>query len=625
MSAPQTLTDGLAAKGTSDSQVLLRLLKLAWRHRARCLAVLGLQVVLLVLGVWALSFGGLGVDVLRHHLEPTAPQPHWPLGLTPPAGLSTWQTLLTLGGLILGMGLLRGGLNFAYSMQAGKLVHIEIVPAVRADVYAKLQRLSFRFFDAHASGSIINRVTRDVQLLRSFIDGVMINGIIMCLSLALYAVYMISTHAWLTAASLVLSPVLWVVTHRFSKWAQPEYAKNRKLVDNMVLRIAEGTKGIQVVKVFGQEKEEHARFVAANHAVKEQQTAIFKAVSVYGPSVQFLSQMNVAVLLGYGGWLVSAGELSLGSLIVFVGLLQKFGEQVRSMATVVDTLQQSLSGARRVFEVLDADVEVQCPVDPVRPAKIQGGLKFERVSFGFGSEQAALTDLDLEVKPGQCVAILGGTGSGKSTLLSLLPRFYDPTVGRILLDGVDLRALDLDVLRRSVGVVFQESLLFSATIAENIAFGKPEASQADIEHAAKVARAHDFITALPEGYDSVLQEAATNLSGGQKQRIAIARAILLEPAILLLDDPTASVDPDTEHEVLEAVDSATNNRTTFIVAHRLSTLRRADIILVLKEGRIVQRGTHAELMDQSGLYSRTARLQTGDSEELAQIALGGVA
>ncbi|MDX2054553.1 MAG: ABC transporter ATP-binding protein [Polyangiaceae bacterium] len=624
MSPKERSPDGLTAEAASNAQVLLRLLKLAWRHRVRCLLVLSLQSLLLLLGVWGLSFGGIGVDVIRHHLQAGAPLPRWPLGLAPPASLDTWHTLLALSGLILAMALFRGCLTYVYSIQAGKLVHMDVVPAVRADVYAKLQRLSFRFFDAHASGSIINRVTRDVQLLRSFVDGVVIQGVIMALSLLLYAAYMFLTHPGLTAASLILSPVLAIITNRFSKWAQPEYAKNRKLVDDMVLRIAEGTKGIHVLKVFGQERKEHERFVERNLAVKEQQTAIFRAVSVYGPSVQFLSQLNVAVLLGYGGWLVCEKELTLGSLIVFTGLLQQFGVQVRTMATVVDVLQQSLSGARRVFEVLDAQVEVQSPSAPVRPSRIQGALKFENVSFAFGPEQAALNDITFELKPGQCVAILGGTGSGKSTLLSLIPRFYDPTAGRVLLDGVDLRSLDLDILRRNVGVVFQESLLFSATVAENIAFGKPDASQGDIERAAKVARVHDFIMSLPEGYNTLLQEAATNLSGGQKQRIAIARAILLEPAILLLDDPTASVDPDTEHEVLEAVDSATANRTTFIVAHRLSTLRRADIILVLKDGRIVQRGTHAELMEQSGLYSRTARLQTGDFDDLGLLASGGI-
>jgi ATP-binding cassette subfamily B protein len=506
----------------------------------------------------------------------------------------------------------RAVLNYLYSVAVGRLIHVDIVPNLRAQAYEKLQRLSFRFFDAHASGSIINRVTRDVQLLRSFVDGVLIQGGIMLLSLALYLGYMLSKHPGLTAASLALTPLIWLVTTIFSRWAQPAYVENRRLVDDMILTMAEGAKGAQVTKVFGREDAEQAKFVAKNRAVLDQQRLIFRNVSLYGPAVSFISHLNIAVLLVYGGWLVREHRLTLGDLIVFAGLLQQFGAQVRSMATIVNTLQQSLSGARRVFEVLDAPVEIQSPPDPLRPLKLRGAVRFEGASFGYRADAPALRDVSIDIEPGQLIAILGETGAGKSTLLSLIPRFYDPQRGRILIDGIDLRQLDVDWLRRNIGVVFQESLLFSASIADNIAFGQPKASREQIERAARIARAADFIAKLPKGYDTILEEAASNLSGGQKQRIAIARAILLEPAILLLDDPTASVDPDTEHEVLQAVDAATEGRTTFIVANRLSTLQRADLILVFENGRIAQMGTHGELIEKSGLYRRTAELQAVD-------------
>jgi len=250
-------------------------------------------------------------------------------------------------------------------------------------------------------------------------------------------------------------------------------------------------------------------------------------------------------------------------------------------------------------------------------------VRFERVSFAYDGADTVVRDLDLDVRPGQCIAILGATGAGKSVLMSLIPRFFDPTAGRVLLDGIDVRRLHLDDVRRNIGLVFQESFLFSNTIAANIAFGHPDATRAQVERAARIAAAHDFITALPQGYDTVLGESGNSLSGGQRQRLAIARAVLLEPAILLLDDPTAAIDSETEHEIFEALDRAIAGRTTFIVAHRLSTLRRADVILVMEEGRIVQRGTHDELMRVPGPYLRVANLQLVDVRDLHLLGLAG--
>jgi len=249
-------------------------------------------------------------------------------------------------------------------------------------------------------------------------------------------------------------------------------------------------------------------------------------------------------------------------------------------------------------------------------------VSFENVSFAYGGAEAVVRDVTLDVPAGQCVAILGATGAGKSVLMSLVPRFFDPTAGRVLIDGIDARRLDLDDLRRNIGLVFQESFLFSNTVAANIAFGHPEATRAQIEKAARIAAAHDFIQALPQGYDTVLGESGSTLSGGQRQRLAIARAVLLEPAILLLDDPTAAIDSETEHEIFEALDRAIAGRTTFIVAHRLSTLRRADLIVVLERGRIVQRGTHEQLMREPGPYLHVANLQLVDNRELQQLGLG---
>jgi ATP-binding cassette subfamily B protein len=356
--------------------------------------------------------------------------------------------------------------------------------------------------------------------------------------------------------------------------------------------------------------------------VLRQQHGIFWRMSLFSPAVGFLTRINMMVLLGYGGWLVMQGQLPLGTgLVVFAGLLEQYSGQVNNVATIVNSVQQSLIGARRVFEILDAPIEVKSAPDAVRRPKLTGAVRFENVSFTYDGADAVVRDIALDVQPGQCVAILGATGAGKSVLMSLIPRFFDPTAGRVLIDGLDARRLHLDDLRRNIGLVFQESFLFSNTVAANIAFGHPEATRAQIEKAARIAAAHDFITALPQGYDTLLGESGNTLSGGQRQRLAIARAVLLEPAILLLDDPTAAIDSETEHEIFEALDRAIAGRTTVIVAHRLSTLRRAHFIIVMEDGRIVQRGTHEQLMREEGPYLRVANLQLVDSRELHQLKL----
>ncbi len=323
-----------------------------------------------------------------------------------------------------------------------------------------------------------------------------------------------------------------------------------------------------------------------------------------------LTQLNMLVLLGFGGYLVIEGKFALGTgLFVFANLLQQFANQVAQITNIANSIQASLTGAERVFEILDAPLEVAQPEKSFSPEKVLGAVQYEQVGFHYNPGVEVLQDISFSVEPGQCVAIVGATGTGKSTLMSLLPRFYDVTTGRVIVDGIDVREWDLDRLRRSVGLVFQETFLFSNTVAANIAFGKPHATRADIERAAKIAAADTFINDLPQGYDTIIGEYGSNLSGGQRQRLAIARAVLLEPPILILDDALAAVDPETEGEILQAMENAMTGRTTFVIAHRLSTLRRADLVLVMKDGRIVQRGTHDELLAIEGHYREVAELQ----------------
>jgi ATP-binding cassette, subfamily B, bacterial len=596
------------------SSPLRRLLNLTWQYRGACLTVFACQTVLLGLGLGVLSLTGLAIDVLRHALDAAVPSPTWPWGFAPPSGWTTQRRLFAIGGVVFAMGVAHGWLGYAHGVQSGKIQHLRLVPELRAQVFHKLQRLGFPFYDQNGSASIINRVTSDVQAARSFVDGVMLQGGILVLSLSVYVAFMLRTHLGLTLACLATTPLIWLLTRRFSDWSQAAYQKTRQLVDQMVLTMSEGIHGIQVTKVFGREPEELMRFEKKNRAVVDQQQDIFRLASNFSASVNFTSQVNIAVVLGYGGWLVSRTRLSLGELIVFANVLAQFGAQISAMARVVNTLSQSLAGARRVFDVLDAPIEIRSPEPPLGslgPSRdgIKGHISFEDVSFAYPNGQAALRNISFEVKAGTCLGILGATGAGKTSLLSLIPRFYDVSSGSVSIDGHDVRKFEVDVLRRSVGVVFQQTLLFRQTVAENIAFGHPEASRADVERAACIAGADDFIRRLPHGYDSLLLEQGVNLSGGQRQRLALARAVFVQPRIMILDDPTTALDPETESEVLIALGGVMRGRTTLMVANRLSTLRFADRIIVLERGQIIEQGTHAELLAAKGLYFRTASLQ----------------
>ncbi|HUB87315.1 MAG TPA: ABC transporter ATP-binding protein [Verrucomicrobiae bacterium] len=601
-------------------ELVRRLLALAWRFRLDCLWSLVLSLLLLLLGIIGLKLLGVVIDVIRHALDPSQPPPQYPFGWIPPAAWTPLQIVTALALAIVVQAVLRAVLTYVYNMITARLTQGEIVPELRAQVYAKLQRLSFSFFDQHGSNSIFNRVTGDVQNTRLFVDGVLLQGATMILTLVAYAFFMWRIHPGLTLACLCVSVPLWGLAHFYSARLRPGYLRNRELTDNMVLLFSESVKGMQTVKGFAAESHAVQRFEEANDQVSSQQRKIFRDLSIFTPGTQLLSQLSLVILFAYGGWLYVQGKIPLGSgLVVFAGLLQQFTGQVANISTIANSVQQSLAAARRVFEVLDTPVEVQNKPGAVKPGRLRGEIIFENVTFGYHADKPALAEVSFAANPGQVIGIFGMTGAGKSSLLGLIPRFYDPVAGRILADGKDLRGLELDAYRRQIGIVYQESFLFSNTVAANIAFGHPHATMEEIERAARIASAHEFITALPHGYDTVLGEAGVDLSGGQRQRLALARALLLQPPILALDDPTASVDARTENEIVSALREAMMERTTFVVSGRLNLLRRADLILVLEDGRLTQSGTHSELTHRPGPYRETALLQImdlGDGETL---------
>lgn len=614
-----------------------RLLELAWQYRGPCLGVVALNILLVAMNVGGLRLAGLGIDVLRHHFDPDGPSPAWPLGISPPADWSAMQTLLAVALAVLLVALFMGLVKFAQALAAAALSQ-KVLIRLRTEVYDKLQRLSFRFFDSAETSSLINRAAGDVQAVRTFVDGVFIKILIVGLSLAVYLAYMLSVHVPLTIACLVTSPALWWGAVKFSRLVQPEYRKSAELGDHLISTLAETIQGVHVIKGFAREEQQIERFREANREVRDQKERIFWRISIYQPLMGLLTQLNMLVLIGFGGYLVVKGEIALGAgLFVLANLLHEFANQVSQVTNIANTIQSSLAGAERVFEVLDTPLEIDNPPDAVRlsqvaiesqmasqtsgpPLKIvrrpARSISFDHVSFAYDRNgpkgPMVLDEVTFFVQPGETLGILGETGSGKSTLLSLVPRFYDVKAGEVRVDGHDIRTLDLDDLRRNIGVVFQESFLFSHTVAANIAFGHPDATMEAIERAARIASADAFIRDLPNGYETIVGEHGCNLSGGQRQRLAIARALLLDPPILLLDDATASVDAHTEHEIQEAMENARQGRTTLLVSNRISALRRTDRIIVLEAGTIIQQGTHEELLQTPGYYRRLAELQFAD-------------
>lgn len=596
----------------SRTYLLRRLIGLGLRYRRACAAMVSLQALLVAMTLAGLGLTGQGIDFVRSRLDPSTPSPVWPLGIAPPSTWSPLTTIVAIAAAVLLVALLNASLRYAAAIATASLTQ-RILVQLRSDVYAKLQRLSFQFFDANASSSIINRAAADVNAVRMFVDGVLVRVLTTALTLAVYLVYMLNVHVPLTLACLATSPLLWVGAVLFSRSVQPSYRRASELGDDMVLTLVENVQGIHVVKGFGREPEQIAQFARANTRIRNQKESIFWKISTFQPLMGALTQFNMLVLLGYGGYLVVHNEVRLGAgLFVFANLLHEFANQVSQITNIANTIQASLIGAERVFEVLDTPVQITSPESPLPLDRARGSLSVEHVRFEYFPGRPVLQDVSFEVPAGSLLALTGETGAGKSTVLSLLMRFYDPTAGRVLVDGVDVRRYDVDALRRNMGIVFQDSFLFSNTVAANIAFGHPDASQDRIERAARLAAAAEFIDDMPDRYDTMVGEYGANLSGGQRQRLALARALLLDPPILLLDDATASIDPETEHEIQAALDGAARGRTTVVASNRISTLRRADQILVMQAGRIIARGTHDELLRTSPYYRRLAALQFGD-------------
>ena len=614
VASDQAKATAAVAPQPSNWTLLRRLIGMGFEYRRGCVEMIAMHLGLVALTLSGLGLTGLGIDYIRSVIEPGSAMPQWPFGIVPPASWSPMQVVLAISAAVMFAGVLTAMLRYFAAIAAARLTQ-RVLLRLRSDVYEKLQQLNFDFYDSGESSSIINRAAGDVSSVRSFVDGVIIKVLSVLLTLIVYLIYMLKVHVPLTLVCLSTTPLLWWGASRFSRIVQPAYRKASELGDAMVRTLVENLQGIHVVKGFAREPEEIERFRKANDAIQDEKESIFWMLSTWQPTIGFLTQVNMLILIGYGGWLVIQGEMALGSgLFVFANLLHEFANQVSQITAVANTIQASLVGSQRVFEVLDSPIKIVSPPNAIALTRARGEIVFDRVTFGYRPESPVLRDVSFTVRPGESLAITGETGAGKSTLLSLLMRFYDADQGAVRVDGHDVRTLEIDSLRKNIGLVFQEAFLFSHTVAANIAFGRPDASLTEIQRAARIACADRFIDEMPDQYETLVGEPGANLSGGQRQRLSIARALLLDPPILLFDDATASVDPETEHEIREALDSAMQGRTTLVVSNRLSTLRRADRVLVLENGKVTAIGHHGELMHSSPYYRRLAELQFALSE-----------
>ena len=475
---------------------------------------------------------------------------------------------------------------------------------LRTELFAKIQNLSFSYHDRTQTGQLMVRATDDVEKVRLFIGQGLLMAVGALILLSGTLIILFTTNLRLTLVALPILPLALIMFLVFGAVSGPLFIKVQARLDRLNTILQENLAGIKVVKAFTREKSEQVKFEQAADSLMNQQITVSRLFSFLFPLIILVASVGQTIVLYYGGRQIFGSTLTLGEWQEFSLYLGYIFFPMAMLGMIITQMSQASASAGRIFEILDAESEVKDKPGAIVLPAVEGHVVFENVTFRyFASGEPVLKDIDFQVKAGQTVALLGATGSGKTTIINLLPRFYDPSQGYITIDGYDIREVTLDSLRSQIGIVLQESTLFAGTIAENIAFGRPDATLEEIQAVAKAAAAHEFVLAFPDGYDTPVGERGATLSGGQKQRIAIARALLMNPRILILDDSTSSVDLTTEAQIQEALDKLMKGRTSFVIAQRISTVMNADLILILDKGQLVAQGQHEDLLETSELYA----------------------
>ncbi|MEH2234698.1 ABC transporter ATP-binding protein [Nostoc sp.] len=526
-----------------------------------------------------------------------------------------------LQGLLLLLGLL--GLNYGLGVLAirGQIIRVgwimqRLLAQLRQDIFIKIQSLPLSFFDRSEAGDLMSRLLNDVNTVNQAFGLTIAQMLGNTFSLVGIVIAMLSINLQLGLLSNLVVPLMIFTTSLFARWARVRFRVTRQTIGELSAKLEEDIISVREAQAFNRVQMNIEEFAILNAANRDANVEAVAITSAFLPSIDFLNTLATAGVLAYGGYLAVTGAATVGVVTSFLLYVQQFFRPIQILSQFYTQAQSAFAGLERIFLLLDEPSELKDAPDATEMPPIQGEVTFENVKFGYNPDQLVLKGVNLHAYPGQMVALVGQTGSGKSTIINLILRFYDVSGGAVKIDDIDVRSVTQASLRRQIGIVLQDNILFSGTVAENIAFGAPYATQADIEEAAQLANVHEFITSLPQGYTTQLGERGAPLSQGQRQLISIARAVLINPRILILDEATSSIDTRTEALVQSAIARLLQGRTSFVIAHRLSTVTQADQVLIIQQGQIVEQGTHAELIDQQGVYANLYALQLGAADTM---------